>query len=52
MLDFTLFKDESLCETVRRGVGFLHEGLSLQDSETVQKLFNSGAIQVLHSYFF
>jgi hypothetical protein len=38
--------DEHLKETIKRGVGFLHEGTSLQDSESVQNLFNSGAIQV------
>lgn len=38
--------DESLKETIKRGVGFLHEGTTSFDSESVQNLFNSGAIQV------
>ncbi|KAL3076890.1 hypothetical protein niasHT_039670 [Heterodera trifolii] len=38
--------DESLKETVKRGVGFLHEGSTTTDSESVQNLFNSGAIQI------
>ena len=43
-----IFKDESLRATVRRGVGFLHEGTTLRDSEIVQTLFISRAIQVLY----
>uniref|UniRef100_A0A914KQ90 RNA helicase n=3 Tax=Meloidogyne TaxID=189290 RepID=A0A914KQ90_MELIC len=38
--------DESLKETIKRGVGFLHEGTTNFDSESVQNLFNSGAIQI------
>jgi len=38
--------DESLKESIKRGIGFLHEGTSLTDSECVQNLFKSGAIQV------
>uniref|UniRef100_A0A915CXY3 Helicase ATP-binding domain-containing protein n=1 Tax=Ditylenchus dipsaci TaxID=166011 RepID=A0A915CXY3_9BILA len=43
----TSLSDESLRETVSRGVGFLHEGTSAQDSACVQELFDCGAIQVL-----
>ncbi|CAI4227464.1 unnamed protein product [Auanema sp. JU1783] len=38
--------DEALRETLSAGVGFLHEGTSTKDMEIVEKLFQSGAIQV------
>lgn len=39
--------DEGLKETLRHGVGYYHEALSKQDKRIVQRLFESGAVQVL-----
>lgn len=33
-------------ETIKRGVGFIHEGTSDTDAELVNELFQCGAIQV------
>jgi pre-mRNA-splicing helicase BRR2 len=40
-------QDSSLKETLAYGIGFYHEALSKQDKRTVERLFESGAIQVL-----
>jgi hypothetical protein len=34
-------------ETLRSGIGYYHEALDKQDKRIVQRLFESGAIQVL-----
>ncbi|KAJ3846706.1 Sec63 Brl domain-containing protein [Lentinula lateritia] len=39
--------DEGLKEVLRHGVGYYHEALSEQDKKVVQRLFESGAVQVL-----
>ena len=39
--------DRVLVETLEHGVGFYHEALSRQDKRIVERLFESGAIQVL-----
>lgn len=39
--------DEGLKEVLRHGVGYYHEALSKQDKKVVQRLFESGAVQVL-----
>ncbi|KAJ4471946.1 Sec63-domain-containing protein [Lentinula lateritia] len=39
--------DEGLREVLRHGVGYYHEALSKQDKKVVQRLFESGAVQVL-----
>jgi pre-mRNA-splicing helicase BRR2 len=39
--------DKSLAETLQLGVGYYHEALSKQDKRIVERLFQSGAIQVL-----
>lgn len=39
--------DQGLVETLKRGIGYYHEALSKQDKRIVQRLFESGAIQVL-----
>jgi pre-mRNA-splicing helicase BRR2 len=39
--------DRSLVETLKHGIGFYHEALSKQDKRIVERLFQSGAIQVL-----
>uniref|UniRef100_A0A914ZDG7 U5 small nuclear ribonucleoprotein 200 kDa helicase n=1 Tax=Panagrolaimus superbus TaxID=310955 RepID=A0A914ZDG7_9BILA len=39
--------DDSLRETLSRGVGFIHEGISPRDVEIAETLFSSGSIQVL-----
>ena len=39
--------DKTLKETLCQGVGYLHEGLSSQDKNIVESLFDSGAIQVV-----
>ncbi|KAI4320895.1 hypothetical protein MLD38_034329 [Melastoma candidum] len=38
--------EEMLRETLRHGVGYLHEGLSSDDQEVVARLFEAGWIQV------
>ncbi|KAF9006973.1 Sec63 Brl domain-containing protein [Cyathus striatus] len=40
-------KDQGLVETLKQGVGYFHEALDKQDKRIVQRLFESGAIQVL-----
>jgi pre-mRNA-splicing helicase BRR2 len=40
-------RDKGLVETLRHGIGFFHEALDRQDKRIVQRLFESGAIQVL-----
>ena len=39
--------DKALAETLKHGIGYYHEALSKQDKRIVQRLFESGAIQVL-----
>jgi pre-mRNA-splicing helicase BRR2 len=39
--------DKGPVETLRLGVGYYHEALDKQDKRIVQRLFESGAIQVL-----
>jgi len=39
--------DQSLVETLKHGIGYYHEALDKQDKRIVQRLFESGAIQVL-----
>ena len=39
--------DKGLVETLRQGVGYYHEALDKQDKRIVERLFQSGAIQVL-----
>ena len=39
-------EDQTLKETVLRGVAYLHEGLNSKDRTIVEELFNAGALQV------
>ncbi|EGO30085.1 putative RNA helicase [Serpula lacrymans var. lacrymans S7.9] len=39
--------DSGLAETLKHGVGYYHEALDKQDKRIVERLFQSGAIQVL-----
>ncbi|KAF8631115.1 hypothetical protein AX17_005160 [Amanita inopinata Kibby_2008] len=39
--------DNGLAETLKHGIGYYHEALDRQDKRIVQRLFESGAIQVL-----
>ncbi|KIL54146.1 hypothetical protein M378DRAFT_28806 [Amanita muscaria Koide BX008] len=39
--------DKGLVETLKHGIAYYHEALSKQDKPIVQRLFESGAIQVL-----
>ena len=39
--------DQSLVETLKHGIGYYHEALDKQDKRIVQRLFESGTIQVL-----
>lgn len=39
--------DRALVETLKHGIGYYHEALSKQDKRIVERLFQSGAIQVL-----
>lgn len=39
--------DQGLVETLKHGVGYYHEALNKQDKRIVERLFQSGAIQVL-----
>ena len=39
--------DRGLVETLKNGIGLYHEALSKQDKRIVERLFQSGAIQVL-----
>ncbi|KAF8629449.1 hypothetical protein AX15_003443 [Amanita polypyramis BW_CC] len=39
--------DKALAETLKHGIGYYHEALTKQDKLIVQRLFESGAIQVL-----
>ncbi|KAG6857079.1 hypothetical protein H0H87_009640 [Tephrocybe sp. NHM501043] len=40
-------RDPALRETLKHGIGYFHEALDKQDKRIVQRLFDSGAIQVL-----
>ena len=40
-------RDTGLVETLKHGIGYFHEALSQQGKQIVQRLFESGAIQVL-----
>ena len=40
-------RDPGLVETLKHGIGYYHEALHNQDKRIVQRLFQSGAIQVL-----
>ncbi|KAK0494609.1 putative RNA helicase [Armillaria luteobubalina] len=40
-------RDEGLKETLKKGVGYFHEAMDKQDKRIVQRLFESGAVQVL-----
>jgi pre-mRNA-splicing helicase BRR2 len=39
--------DKTLHETLKQGVGYLHEGLTVQDRRIVEQLFELGAIQIV-----
>lgn len=39
--------DKTLQETLLLGVGYLHEGLTVQDRRIVEQLFDLGAVQIL-----
>lgn len=39
--------DSGLVEILKHGIGYYHEALNKQDKRIVQRLFESGAIQVL-----
>ncbi|CAL1708451.1 unnamed protein product [Somion occarium] len=39
--------DQGLVETLKYGIGYYHEALNKQDKKIVERLFQSGAIQVL-----
>lgn len=39
--------DQGLIEILRHGVGYYHEAMSKQDKRIVERLFDSGAIQLL-----
>ncbi|KIP11835.1 hypothetical protein PHLGIDRAFT_124513 [Phlebiopsis gigantea 11061_1 CR5-6] len=39
--------DKGLIETLKHGIGYYHEALDKQDKRIVERLFQSGAIQVL-----
>jgi len=39
--------ERSLVETLQHGIGYYHEALGKQDKRIVERLFQSGAIQVL-----
>jgi len=39
--------DPNLVDTLKHGVGYYHEAMSRQDKRIVERLFESGAIQVL-----
>jgi pre-mRNA-splicing helicase BRR2 len=39
--------DQGLVETLKHGIGYYHEALNKQDRRIVERLFQSGAIQVL-----
>ncbi|KAG7448800.1 Sec63-domain-containing protein [Guyanagaster necrorhizus] len=40
-------RDEGLKETLKKGIGYFHEAMDKQDKRIVQRLFESGAVQVL-----
>ncbi|KAJ7709781.1 Sec63 Brl domain-containing protein [Mycena rosella] len=44
---FDNISDQGLVECLKHGIGYYHEALSKQDKRIVQRLFESGAIQVL-----
>lgn len=39
--------DPALLETLRHGIGYYHEAMDRQDKRIVERLFESGAIQLL-----
>jgi pre-mRNA-splicing helicase BRR2 len=39
--------DQGLVETLKHGIGYYHKALSKQDRRIVERLFQSGAIQIL-----
>jgi pre-mRNA-splicing helicase BRR2 len=39
--------ERSLAETLQHGIGYYHEALGKQDKRIVERLFQSGAIQLL-----
>jgi pre-mRNA-splicing helicase BRR2 len=39
--------DKGLVESLKHGIGYYHEALDKQDKRIVERLFQSGAIQVL-----
>ncbi|KAJ7285982.1 putative RNA helicase [Mycena rebaudengoi] len=39
--------DEGLVECLKHGIGYYHEALSKQDKRIVERLFESGAVQIL-----
>lgn len=39
--------DKGLVETLKHGIGYYHEALDKQDKRIVERLYQSGAIQVL-----
>ncbi|KAK0449858.1 Sec63 Brl domain-containing protein [Desarmillaria tabescens] len=41
-------RDEGLKETLKKGIGYFHEAMDKQDKRIVQRLFESGAVQVLY----
>lgn len=43
--------DQSLKETLTRGVGFYHEGTSPSDMKIVEELFEAGVIQVMQNFW-
>ncbi|KAJ7632741.1 putative RNA helicase [Roridomyces roridus] len=44
---FDNISDKELVECLKHGIGYYHEALSKQDKRIVQRLFESGAVQVL-----
>ncbi|KAJ7046921.1 putative RNA helicase [Mycena alexandri] len=44
---FENITDQELVECLKHGIGYYHEALNKQDKRIVQRLFESGAIQVL-----
>ncbi|KAJ7219396.1 putative RNA helicase [Mycena pura] len=44
---FENISDQGLVECLKHGIGYYHEALNKQDKRIVQRLFESGAIQVL-----
>ncbi|KAK0436334.1 P-loop containing nucleoside triphosphate hydrolase protein [Desarmillaria tabescens] len=40
-------RDEGLKEMLKKGIGYFHEAMDKQDKRIIQRLFESGAVQVL-----